>query len=148
MVSFSQRSWCPICALKPLLFFANLGSNASDWPGPGVGIKSKVFQSSLPWAQTFQSDGGGVASLFSLPICWRPVGGASTPCLHMIMRGGVYAWMLSPWLEQIREEMKKKKNLPQGKVTSVFLTFFLLAGVLYKKKKKKRADSPEYFLFF
>lgn len=47
-------------------------------------------------------------------------------------------------IKQIREEMKKKKNLPQGKVTSVFLTF-LLAGILYKKR---RADSPEYFLFF
>jgi len=27
----------------------------------------------------------------------------------MIMRGRVYAWTLSPRLEQIREEMKKKK---------------------------------------
>lgn len=36
-------------------------------------------------------------------------------------------------IKQIREEMKtKKKNLPQGKVTSVFLTFSL-AGVLYNK---------------
>lgn len=104
----------------------------------------KVFQSSLLCTQRGNCQPGGQRlSLFSLPFCQRPVGGASRPRPCIIMRGGVYAWTLQPRLNRL-EKKWKRKNLPQGKVTSVFLTF-LLAGVLYKKR---RADSPEYFLFF
>lgn len=84
----------------------------------------------------------GAASSFSLPVCWRPVGGASRPCLRMIMRGGVDAWTLSPRLEQIRKEKEKtylRVKLPQ-------YSFFLLAGLLYNRKKI--AESPEYFFIF
>lgn len=67
----------------------------------------------------------------------------------MIMRGGVYAWTLPPRLEQIREEMKKKKNLPQGKVTSVFLTFFcLLVFYIRRKKRKEELIVLNIFYFF
>jgi hypothetical protein len=67
----------------------------------------------------------------------------------MTMRGGVYDWTFPSRLEQIREEMRLKqkrikKSLPQGEVTSVFLCF---ACWCFQKETKK-AESPEYFLFF
>lgn len=80
----------------------------------GLGLAWEPKRQSLPKllalsSERVKSDRRGAASSFSLPFCQRPVGGASRPCLRMIMRGGVYAWTLSPRLEQIREEMKKKK---------------------------------------
>lgn len=60
----------------------------------------------------------------------------------MIMRGGVDAWTLSPRLEQIRKE--KEKTYLRVKLPQYF--FFLLAGLLYNRKKI--AESPEYFFIF
>lgn len=53
--------------------------------------------------------------------------------------------MLLPRLEQIREEMKKKK-LPQGKITSVFLTFFRLL-VFYINSKKELIVLNIFYFF-
>lgn len=105
------------CFSHPCVLFVLLNENAfnvcSDEGSPRLTLVKHKKQS-LPKLLALSSAmvislRKGAASSFSLPVCWRPVGGASRPCLRMIMRGGVDAWTLSPRLEQIREEMKKKK---------------------------------------
>lgn len=56
-------------------------------------------------------------------------------------------------LAMIRTDKKrneKEKDLPQGKFTSVFLTFFFFCLLVFyiRRKKEIRADSPEYSYFF